>query len=346
MVPAWWTYRPPTHWQRVDARFPTAWREAYTDTTLVTRVGTRHADDTDTDTDEANGSPTSSSTLPSLVLAMFDHAGITEGERVIDVGTGSGYSAALLTHRLGDDAVTSVDIDPYLVRVARERVGHMGRHPEFACVDADRALPGEGYDALVAMVSVRPVPAAWLTAVRPGGRIVTTIAGTSFLIRARMRDDGTAFGRVLDDPAGFMRTRRGNDYPSMDAVYRAARDAEGDTVTSDDAEPYDLAPGSDPRTLITLATGATDFRGYTREDGTQFAWILHHDGSWTRTERRDGGSAQVHQGGPRVLWDEARAALSAWEARGKPPIRDFAVTITPEATTLSWDGDPARHITL
>ncbi|MGC0415035.1 methyltransferase domain-containing protein [Embleya sp. AB8] len=351
LVPAWWAYRPPTHWERVDAYGdPGRWRVAYTDATLVTRVGARHADDVGAG-DTVTGSPTSSSTLPSLVVAMFEHAEVAEGDRVIDVGTGSGYSAALLAHRLGGDAVTSVDVDPYLVRVARERVGRLGRRPEFGCVDADRALPGQGYDALVAMVSVRPVPAAWLAAVRSGGRIVATIAGTSLLIRARVRDDGTACGRVLADSAGFMRTRVGDDYPSMDDVFRAGRDAEGDSVTTDEGEPYDLAPGGDVRTLVTLATGATDFRGYRREDGAELAWILHSDGSWARIERcraagGGGRSRSVHQGGPRALWDEARVALGVWEERGRPSVRDFAVTVTPDATTLVWDGPAEWRITL
>ncbi|MZE54811.1 protein-L-isoaspartate(D-aspartate) O-methyltransferase, partial [Streptomyces sp. SID5770] len=62
------------------------------------------------------GHPTSSSTLPSLVLTMLRHGRVHPGVRLLDVATGSGYSAALACARLGDQAVTTLDIDPYLTQ--------------------------------------------------------------------------------------------------------------------------------------------------------------------------------------------------------------------------------------
>ncbi|WP_405531435.1 hypothetical protein [Streptomyces canus] len=66
--------------------------------------------------DHATGSPTSSSTLPGLIVSMLHMLDAKPGQDVLDVGTGSGYSAALRGHRIGDDHVTSVDVDPYLVQ--------------------------------------------------------------------------------------------------------------------------------------------------------------------------------------------------------------------------------------
>ena len=94
---------------------------AYADRTLVTRVGPQHADHATPDL-RAASEPTSSSTLPGLVVAMAERLGARAGDRVLDVGTGSGYSAALFARRFGDAGVTSVDVDPYLVSAARERL--------------------------------------------------------------------------------------------------------------------------------------------------------------------------------------------------------------------------------
>jgi protein-L-isoaspartate O-methyltransferase len=69
---------------------------------------------------------TSSSTLPSLVLEMLEELDVAEGHRVLEIGTGSGYNAALLCQRLGSELVTSVDIDPELVDLARERLAANG----------------------------------------------------------------------------------------------------------------------------------------------------------------------------------------------------------------------------
>ena len=87
---------------------------------------------------------------------MYRHAGITDGSRVLDVGTGSGYGAALLARRLGDGLVTSIDVDDYLVKAAVDRLDAAGLRPEVITGDATGPLPGS-YDRIVSMMSVAPV---------------------------------------------------------------------------------------------------------------------------------------------------------------------------------------------
>jgi protein-L-isoaspartate O-methyltransferase len=65
---------------------------------------------------------TSSSTKPALVLRMLETLDVRDGNRVLEIGTGSGYNCALLCQRLGGAQVTSVDIDPELVDLAAERL--------------------------------------------------------------------------------------------------------------------------------------------------------------------------------------------------------------------------------
>ena len=62
-------------------------------------------------------------------------------------------------------------------------------------------------------MAVRPVPASWLAALRPGGRLVTTITGTNLIVTADKTPDGGASGRTEWDRAGFMHTRSGPGYP-------------------------------------------------------------------------------------------------------------------------------------
>ena len=67
-----------------------------------------------TDIDPA-GIAVSSSTKPDLMARMLELLDARPGHRVLEVGTGTGYNAALLSHALGDEHVHSVDIDPDLV---------------------------------------------------------------------------------------------------------------------------------------------------------------------------------------------------------------------------------------
>jgi hypothetical protein len=86
LVPRWW--RPSadfSRWDLVDGPAdPDAWMAAaYTDATLTTRVGARHADHAH-GARLARGEPTSSSTLPGLVVRMLAHLRVDDGMRVLD----------------------------------------------------------------------------------------------------------------------------------------------------------------------------------------------------------------------------------------------------------------------
>src|SRR5207248_8077907 len=86
--------------------------EIYSDTVLTIRV--------------VGSTVTSTSSMPSLMWAMLDALEVEPGHRVLEIGTGSGYNAALLSERLGDELVTSVDVDGELVELARARLAQAG----------------------------------------------------------------------------------------------------------------------------------------------------------------------------------------------------------------------------
>jgi protein-L-isoaspartate O-methyltransferase len=85
--------------------------------------------------------PVSSSTKPDLMLRMLETLDVRDGHRVLEIGTGTGYNAALLSHRVGDHNVYSVDVDAELVRLARERLAGAGYRPTLAAIDGEGGLP-------------------------------------------------------------------------------------------------------------------------------------------------------------------------------------------------------------
>jgi protein-L-isoaspartate O-methyltransferase len=165
-VPRWWQRTPDGWTLHSGPDDPETWlATAYKNSSVITRVGPLHADEAEPDV-HPEGLPTSSATLPSLLVRMFQHARLGDHDELLDVGTGSGYGTALACRRLGDLHVTSIDVDPYLVDAARERLEHIELRPNLAALDATGELPG-AYDRIVATVGVRPVPAGWLAALRP-----------------------------------------------------------------------------------------------------------------------------------------------------------------------------------
>ncbi|WP_370131348.1 protein-L-isoaspartate O-methyltransferase [Streptacidiphilus sp. EB103A] len=336
-VPNWWA-RGAELWDRCEGRAdPVAWmKAAYGNCSLVTRVGPLHADQAAAGY-QAAGLPTSSSTMPGLVVRMFQHAMLTDNARTLCV-TGSGYGTALLSRRLGEKNVTSVDIDPYLVDPARHRLEGLSIRPFMNVCDITGPLPGT-YDRIVSTVSVPRVPASWLEALKTGGRLVTTIADTGIVLTADKTDDGGATGGVGWDRASFMATRDGGDYPpALHELFEIAGERDGEDITQSPYPVLEVCEAWDVWSMLSLAVPGIEHR-YRADGETRTAWMAHPDGSWARaTSSTLRGTALVHQAGSRRLWDELDRIRRRWLAEGGLPIHGARVDITPDGTTTFTRG--------
>jgi SAM-dependent methyltransferase len=270
---------------------------------------------------------------------MYRHAGLTNTADVLDIGTGSGYGCALLARRLGDGQVTSVDVDDYLVKAATERLSVVGLHPEVAVCDATASLPGH-YDRIVSMMSVAPIPASWLAALRPGGRLVTVLAGTGLLVTADKTADGGAAGRTEWYRAGFMTARSGPDYPpSLLDQYPQALDGDGEQITTGKYPVVSIGNAWELHSMLGVTLPGIEHHYQEAGDGRRTAWLLHSDGSWARATGTADDRPLVHQSGPRRLWDIVDEIRHAWLRDGKLPAYGASVTIAPDgAITLKRGG--------
>src|SRR5690606_34074028 len=146
----------------------------------------------------------------------------------------------------------------------------------------------------------------WLDALRPNGRLVTTIAGTGLVLVADAAPDGGAEGRIVWDRAGFMAARPPGpdhpDHPKHRAAITEAYFAEGDLRVS--RYPMVVVPEAWERWSRLGVTAPGIEYEYPENNGTRTAVLVHPDGSWARaTSSVNGGPVHVHQGGPRRLWD-------------------------------------------
>jgi protein-L-isoaspartate O-methyltransferase len=342
-IPRWWEWTGPEGWiARDGAAEPQRWLgAAYSDRSLTTRLGSAHADHAGPG-DQPDGWPTSSATLPSLVVAMYRHVGLTDDIDVLDVGTGSGYGCALLARRLGEHHVTSIDVDDYLVKAAKERLARTGLHPQVTVCDAIGPLPGR-YDRIVSMMSVAPIPAGWLAALRPGGRLVTVLGGTGLVITADKTPDGGAAGRTEWYRAWFMAARSGPDYPPalLDQT-PAARDGDGEQVSTGRYPVLNIGRAWELFSMLGVTAPGIEHYYQRAGDGQRTAWLLHPDGSWARATATGDDPPVVHQSGPRRLWDIADDIRHAWLCDGKLPAYGATVTIAPDGsvrlTREGWEG--------
>jgi protein-L-isoaspartate(D-aspartate) O-methyltransferase len=159
---------------------------------------------------DADGQPISSSSQPTMMAIMLDQLGLRPGQRVLEIGAGTGYNAALMDHLVGaDGVVVSVDIDQDLVDAARANLVRAG-HPEVRVVCADGAdglAAAAPYDRIIATVGVWDLAPAWLAQLTPAGRIVVPLdlGGADRSAAFERADDQWISGSVL--PCGFMSMR-------------------------------------------------------------------------------------------------------------------------------------------
>ena len=182
----------------------------------------------------------SSSTQPSLMVGMLDALDLGDHPRVLEIGTGTGYNAALMCHVLGDAAVHSVDVDPVLVDTARARLDSLGHHPLLAVGDGRAGLPSHApYDRIIATCAFPEVPWAWAEQLVAGGLVlvdvkVALLAGNLALLR---RTPDRLEGRFLPAWAGFMAVRERDRPPVWQEADPPVGPAVGETETVLDPHP-------------------------------------------------------------------------------------------------------------
>ncbi|MDA0565856.1 ATP-grasp peptide maturase system methyltransferase [Streptomonospora sp. S1-112] len=335
-----------TVWEPVTADLDHArWlAAAYSDTTLITqfdgdepdwaRPAVRHG-----------GAPTSSSTLPSLVVGMWADAEVAEGHNVLEIGTGTGYSTALACERLGSAGVTSIEVDGHRLRQAASSLHACGYIPALAVADGLYGYrPRAPFDRIVAACSFRAVPPALLAQARPGGKILLTLSGWLYgyaRVLLTVDADGTAHGRLLPGTVSFMAVRTHAPPSFGNPAHWAA-------LASGADRPTRHAP--DRLTHPTVEAFHLRFLAQCAVPDAQMATVDGHvhlvdvvTGS-VAVLSAQGGDWRVRQGGPVALWDRVEAVVDAYDAAGAPEPSAFTLHVDAAGQYLRHPGMPSLRL--
>lgn len=221
---------------RVEAAFRTVPRHlfvpdvpleaAYSQEAIITRRG-------------PDGNPASSSSMPAIMAQMVEQLDVWPGHRVLEIGAGTGYNAAILAALVGPDGeVTTIDLDEVAVGEARA-------HLDAAGYAAVCAVSGDGwlgaaerapYDRIEATVGVSDLSPAWIAQLRDGGRLVAPLwlaGGKQLSIAFQKERDRLCSVAVAE--CGFMRLRGPHAGPETFRIIQ------GWTVSLDEPDPARLA---------------------------------------------------------------------------------------------------------
>jgi protein-L-isoaspartate(D-aspartate) O-methyltransferase len=139
--------------------------DAYRDDAIVTRR------------DPGTGAPTSSSSAPAITATMLEMLAVRRGQRVLEIGTGTGYTAALLAHLVGGDGrVTSIELDADTAVAARRALLAAGAPVRVEVGDGAAGCPDLApFHAVVATASTETVPRPWFDQLEPAGLLVVPL---------------------------------------------------------------------------------------------------------------------------------------------------------------------------
>lgn len=292
----------------------------------------------------------SSSSMPGLMTRMLEALDVRDGHRVLEIGTGTGYNAALLAHRLGDANVFSVDIEPDLVELARQRLARIGYHPTLVAADGAAGLAEHApFDRIIATCAVPTLPWAWVEQTSPAGLIITdvkTARGAGSLVRLTRYPD-RAEGHFDPTYAAFMDLRH---HPAAHARDRPR------PRRQPDSQPAQRTTTLDPRIpwnslvvwfLASFGLGADIAVGYGRPDqnwNPTVTSITVGDGSWAEvTLTDDQGIHQVREGGARRVWRIIEDAHTRWTTLGQPGWNRFGLTVTKDHQRVWLDTPNSAH---
>ncbi|MEU4578195.1 protein-L-isoaspartate(D-aspartate) O-methyltransferase [Nonomuraea sp. ATR24] len=308
------------------------WQAVRSASPIVTQL-----DDGRADLRTAKGGYTSSCSAPATVAHLLRLLDAAPGNRVLEIGTGTGWTAALLSHLVGAANVTSIEIDP---AVAADAARRLGDGPRLIVGDGAYGCPERApYDRVHVTCGVRTVPYAWIEQTRPGGAIVAPYCpgfGAGHALRLTVMPGGTAAGRFSG----------GAHYMMM----RSQRPAELGPWRREDA--LEFRTPVDPRTLAYAPLGAdlavsalTGLRtSVYQEDDFYRMWVIGGPDEWAAASwqpHRD--DYEVYRFGDRDVWAEAVNAYFTWVSWGEPGHERFGMTVTPEEQRV-WLDEATRVI--
>jgi protein-L-isoaspartate(D-aspartate) O-methyltransferase len=331
----------------------------YVNKAVVTRTG-------------QGGAPTSSSSQPAIMAPMLERLELRRGHRVLEIGAGTGYNAALLSTLVGHTGhVVSVELEPDVAAEARTALA-AGGHPVEVVVGDGRLgwEAGAPYDRIMATASTAVVPHQWVDQLAPDGLIEVPVhlAGRDLqaVVTFRRQGDGLRSTAVLN--GGFMVLRGAEPVADTDRIsvtewiggrHRSLGALSGDRLGSLRPVARDrlarlmleppigrtglgpfAGPGSPglflrlarPKGAVMLAYTRTALPAPTRQP---VAAVTVDGRSLAVLSTSAGGKMQLESYGDPRAAAVVLARLDDWQACGRPDHGDLVVDVTFDATGRS-----------
>ncbi len=312
--------------------------ETYRDRPIVTR--------------RADGVPTSSSSQPAIMATMLEQLDVQPGDRVLEIGAGTGYNAALLAFLAGEGGgVTTIDIDPETVETARAHLNAAG-YERVHVVSGDGGFgyaDDAPYDRTIVTAGCWQIPPPWIEQLVEDGLVVLPLringAQAVFALRndeAMLRSVGAAGGGFMPLQGDFGQHHEVAEIPD----YRFSSDAEIDPLVRESLPrllaggrpaPFDPPEDAGARGSLLMYIGLQGVPVvsaiHTVDGIHSYSLIVTSSESavrWHLTAE----SSELTVTGTDEAFDFFRASVGSWCAAGEPDVHALQLRVTATEESL------------
>lgn len=324
----------PPAWRRIRSGSSDWFAKVYHDDALITHLG-------------GDGLPISSSTMPSLMGIMLNELRVRSSSSVFEIGTGTGYNAALLA-RIADKGgeVVTVDVDE---GVLAEAIRNLASIPNVQASLGDitrEAKTTARYDRIIATAGLESIPLQLLDKLQPKGRLVVSLQPplvSSLLCVERetvTRDQFT--GRFFGQAAGHfmpLRHETGSGFSEGHSALSSVLASESHTYRID-ARLHDAIVHAHRGLLWLIQVLGPDLRlaqvsrGW---DSDRMETVIHRLGAAISLSVTDTEAMRVYAG--ESVLNVVRQAYATWAEIGSPQLDDYLLTIDREGDVRTRVGD-------
>ncbi|MGH3885758.1 MAG: methyltransferase, FxLD system [Pseudonocardiaceae bacterium] len=296
--------------------------EAYAERSVTTKPGSN------------GGRPLSCASQPSVVAMMLERLDARPGDRILEIGAGTGYNAALLAELVGETGeVTTVDICPEVTVQARQALDANG-YGRVHVATQDGAL-GEAdhapYDRIIVTVGPWDLPPTWLDQLAPGGRLVVPLCWRGQARSIAFTHEGNHLRSDDVQLCGFI------PMLGQDGERTGTIDTDGHVALY-----WDIDQPIDPAVLTGVLSQpkTTVWSGATVGSGESF------DGVWLRLTGAEPGTCRIAADPPAV---DAGLATPAIPSRSPALVEGTSLAyftlrpLDPDATERRWELGATGH---
>jgi len=157
------------------------------------------------------GNATCSATMPSMLAFMLQELDLQPGHNLLEIGTGTGYTVALMHHLLGKTGrITSLEIERDIAEHAEDnlRRANVTGYNIVVVDGAEGYAPRAQYDRIMVTAGIWDMPTPWIRQLKPDGRIVAPvwIDGLQVAAAFTLDEDGTLYSDTMT-PSTFVYIR-------------------------------------------------------------------------------------------------------------------------------------------